>query len=63
MGRARWYDGCSRGIPETNKHAGKVSSCAEGLSTLKDAHKIEGALCLYLSTKLRETSVVEIIAA
>ena len=34
-------------------HAGKVSSCAQGMSTLKDTDKIEAAPCLHSSTKLR----------
>ena len=44
-------------------HAGKVSCCAHGLSTLKDIDKIEAALLLHPPTKTRETSVVGTIAA
>ena len=44
-------------------HAGKVSSCAEGLSTLKDVDKTEAAPCLHSPTKLCETSAVGTIAA
>ena len=40
-------------------HAGKIPSCAEGLSTLKDTDKIEAAPCPHLSTKLRNTSSTE----
>ena len=61
--RVRWYDGCPRGIPGTNAHAGKVSSCAEDLSTRKYTDKTEAAPCLHPPTKLRETSAVGAIAA
>ena len=44
-------------------HAGKVSTCAEGLSTPKDADKTEAAFYLHPSTKLRETRAVGAIAA
>ena len=44
-------------------HAGKVSSCAEGLPTMKGVDKIEAAPCSHPSTKLRETSAVGAIAA
>ena len=44
-------------------HAGKVFSCTEGLSPMKDIDKTEAAPCLHPSTKLRETSAVGTIAA
>ena len=44
-------------------HAGKISSCAEGLSTLKDTDKTEAAPCSHPSTKLHETSAVGTVAA
>ena len=43
-------------------HTGKVSSCAQSLSPLKDTDKIEAAPCLHPSTKLRN-EFVETIAA
>ena len=44
-------------------HAGKVSSCATGLPTLKDIDITEAAPCLHPPTKLCETSAVGTIAA
>ena len=39
--------------------AGKVSSCAQGMSTLKGYRLVEAFPCPYLSTKLRETNSSE----